>query len=238
LLQKDRGTHVQGPSVLVTEDDADILELITYSLESEGFRVFPAKSGNEALSILTDESVDMALLDVMLPDMSGTELCRRMKRDERMERVPVIFLTARDEETDKLAGFKVGAEDYITKPFSPRELTARVRALMRRVRGGEDYVFQGLRISLDSHRVDINNGRIHLSPREFSLLKALLEAKPKTVDRSTLLERAWGMDAKAGLRSVDVAVTRLREKLMSYGTCIRTVTGFGYQWDTEGYTLE
>jgi len=229
---------VEEPSVLITEDDADILELVTYSLEAEGFKVFAAKTGNEALSILNDESVDLALLDVMLPDMSGTELCRRMKSDERMERVPVIFLTARDEETDKLVGFKVGAEDYITKPFSPRELTARVRALMKRVRGGEDYAFQGLRVALESHRVEINNRRAHLSPREFSLLKALLEAKPKTVDRSTLLERAWGMDAKAGLRSVDVAVTRLREKLGSYGTCIRTVTGFGYQWDVEGYTLE
>jgi two-component system phosphate regulon response regulator PhoB len=227
---------VEEPSVLVTEDDADILELITYSLESEGYKVFGAKTGHDALSILSDESVDLALLDVMLPDMSGTELCRRMKKDERMERVPVIFLTARDEESDKLAGFKVGAEDYITKPFSPRELTARVRALIRRARGGEDYTFQGLRIALDSHRVDVDSKRVHLSPREFSLLKALLEAKPKTVDRSTLLERAWGMDAKAGLRSVDVAVTRLREKLMTYGSCIRTVTGFGYQWDPEGFS--
>jgi two-component system phosphate regulon response regulator PhoB len=235
LQPNGKGNHVEGPSVLVTEDDADILELISYSLESEGFKVYPAKTGNEALSILNDESVDLALLDVMLPDMSGTELCRRMKRDERMERIPVIFLTARDEESDKLVGFKVGAEDYVTKPFSPRELTARVRALIRRVRGGEDYAFQGLRISLESHRLEVDGKRVHLSPREFSLLKALLEAKPKTVDRSTLLERAWGMDAKAGLRSVDVAVTRLREKLGPYGSCIRTVTGFGYQWDTEGY---
>ena len=229
---------MEEPSVLVTEDDADILELITYSLEAEGFKVFPAKTGGEALSILNDESVDLALLDVMLPDMSGTELCRRMKRDARLERIPVIFLTARDEETDKLGGFKVGAEDYVTKPFSPRELTARVRALMKRVRGGEDYTFLGFRVSLDSHRVDVDGRRAHLSPREFSLLKALLEAKPKTIDRSTLLERAWGMDAKAGLRSVDVAVTRLREKILPYGSCIRTVTGFGYQWDPEGFSVE
>ena len=223
------------PTILVTEDDADILELIVYSLEAEGFKVYPAKTGQDAFLIMSDESVDLAILDVMLPDMSGTELCRRMKRDERLERIPIIFLTARDEEADKLVGFKVGADDYITKPFSPRELVARVKALVRRVRGGEDYAFKGLRVSLESHRVEVAEERIHLSPREFSLLKALLEAKPKTVDRSTLLERAWGMDAKAGLRSVDVAVTRLREKLGVYGACIRTVTGFGYQWDIDSF---
>ncbi len=230
------GVIVDGTSVLVTEDDADILELVTYGLEAEGFRVFGAKTGQEALSILSDESVDLAVLDVMLPDMSGTEICRRMKRDERLERIPVIFLTARNEETDKLVGFKVGADDYVTKPFSPKELAARVQALIRRVRGGDDYVFRGLRVTLDSHRVEIDGARVHLSPREFSLMKVLLEAKPKTVDRGTLLERGWGMDAKAGLRSVDVAVTRLREKIKPYGSCVRTVTGFGYQWDVDGFT--
>ena len=227
---------MDGISVLVTEDDADILELITYGLEADGFRVFPAKTGQEALSVLNDESIDLAVLDVMLPDISGTEVCRRMKRDERLERIPVIFLTARNEETDKLVGFKVGADDYVTKPFSPKELAARVHALIRRARGGEDYVFKALRVTLDSHRVEVEGARVHLSPREFSLLNVLLESKPKTVDRGTLLERGWGMDAKAGLRSVDVAVTRLREKVKPYGSCVRTVTGFGYQWDPDGFT--
>lgn len=226
---------MDGISVLVTEDDADILELVTYGLEAEGFRVHPAKTGQEALSVLNDETIDLAVLDVMLPDISGTEVCRRMKRDERLDRIPVIFLTARDEEADKLVGFKVGADDYVTKPFSPKELAARVHALIRRARGGEDYLFRALRVALDSHRVEVEGQRVHLSPREFSLLKVLLESKPKTVDRGTLLERGWGMDAKAGLRSVDVAVTRLRDKIKPYGSCIRTVTGFGYQWDPEGF---
>jgi two-component system phosphate regulon response regulator PhoB len=226
---------VDGTSVLVTEDDADILELVTYGLEAEGFRVFGAKTGQEALSILNDETIDLAVLDVMLPDISGTEICRRMKREERLERIPVIFLTARNEEADKLVGFKLGADDYITKPFSPKELVARVHALIRRMRGGEDYAFRGLRITLDSHRVELDGTRANLTPREFSLLKVLLEAKPKTVDRGTLLERGWGMESKAGLRTVDVAVTRLREKIKPYGTCVRTVTGFGYQWDTDGF---
>ncbi|HLU69230.1 MAG TPA: response regulator transcription factor [Fibrobacteria bacterium] len=226
---------MDGTSVLVTEDNADILELVTYGLEAEGFRVYGATTGQDALSILRDETIDLAVLDVMLPDISGTEICRRMKRDERLERIPVIFLTARNEETDKLVGFKVGADDYVTKPFSPKELVARVHALIRRVRGGDDYVFRGLRVTIDSHRVEVDGARVHLSPREFSLLKVLLEAKPKTVDRSTLLERGWGMEAKSGLRSVDVAVTRLRDKIKPYGACIRTVTGFGYQWDTDGF---
>lgn len=225
---------VEGISVLVTEDDADILGLVAYALEAEGFRVFSARNGQEALSVLNDETVDLAVLDVMLPDMSGMEVCRRMRHDERLGRVPVIFLTARDAEADKLAGFKLGADDYVTKPFSPRELVARVQALVRRVRGNEEYVAGGLRVALDSHRVEVDGRRVALSPREFSLLKALLEARPRTVDRSTLLERAWGMDARAGLRSVDVAVTRLREKLRPYGSCVRTVTGFGYQWDADG----
>ena len=138
---------MDGTSVLVTEDDADILELVTYALEAEGFRVYPAKTGQEALSILSDESVDLAVLDVMLPDMSGTEICRRMKRDERLERIPVIFLTARNEEADKLVGFKVGADDYVTQPFSPKELSARVQALIRRVRGGDDYEADTVRVS-------------------------------------------------------------------------------------------
>lgn len=229
---------MDGISVLVTEDDGDILELVAYTLEAEGFRVHPAKTGEEALSVLQDESVDVAVLDVMLPGISGTEICRRMKRDERLERIPVLFLTARGEEADKLVGFKLGADDYVTKPFSPRELAARVHALARRARGGEDYAFRDLRVSLDSHRVEVAGRRVHLTPREFSLLKVLLELRPKTVDRGTLLERGWGMDARAGLRSVDVAVTRLRDKIRPYGTCVRTVTGFGYQWDPEGFREE
>ena len=121
-------------NILVTEDDSDILELIVYSLETEGFRVHAAKTGQDALSILSDESVDLAILDVMLPDMSGIELCRKIKREERLENIPVLFVTAKDEETDKLIGFKVGADDYLTKPFSPKELVARAKALVRRAK--------------------------------------------------------------------------------------------------------
>ncbi len=224
-------------TVLVTEDDEDILELITYSLESEGFYVHSAKNGMDALSILSDESVDLAILDVMLPDMSGIELCRKIKGEERLENIPVLFVTAKDQETDKLIGFKVGADDYLCKPFSPKELVARAKALVKRSKGGKDrFAFQGLEIFFDRHVVETDGTRISLTPREFMVLKVLIEGHKKTIARATLLERAWGMESKAGLRSVDVTVTRLREKIKPYGKCIRTVTGFGYQWDPEGFT--
>ena len=223
-------------TVLVTEDDSDILELIVYSLETEGFRVHSAKNGSDALSILSDESVDLAILDVMLPDMSGIELCRKIKREERLENIPVLFVTAKDEETDKLIGFKVGADDYLTKPFSPKELVARAKALVKRSKGAKDrFLFRGLEILFDRHVVEVDEKRVNLTPREFMVLKVLIEGQKKTIARATLLERAWGMESKAGLRSVDVTVTRLREKIKPYGKCIRTVTGFGYQWDQDGF---
>ncbi len=225
----------QSNNILVTEDDADILELITYSLESEGFHVHAAKNGMDALSVLSDESVDLAILDVMLPDMSGIELCRKIKREERLENIPVLFVTAKDGETDKLIGFKVGADDYLCKPFSPKELVARAKALIKRSKGAKDsFAFQGLEIFFDRHITEVDGARVSLTPREFMVLKVLIEGHRKTIARATLLERAWGMESKAGLRSVDVTVTRLREKIRPYGKCIRTVTGFGYQWDPEG----
>src|SRR3954469_2787164 len=153
-------------NVLVTEDDSDILELITYSLECEGFRVHAAKNGMDAMSVLNDESVDLAILDVMLPDMSGIDLCRRIKREERLENIPVLFVTAKDEETDKLIGFKVGADDYLCKPFSPKELVARAKALVKRAKGSKDrFNFQGLEISFDRHIVEVEGTRVNLTPR-------------------------------------------------------------------------
>jgi DNA-binding response OmpR family regulator len=226
---------VDAIHVLATEDDADILELITYSLESEGFTVHGARTAADALSILNDESVDLAVLDVMLPDMSGIELCRRIKREERLENIPVLFVTAKNEETDKLIGFKVGADDYLCKPFSPKELAARVKALIKRTKGGKDrFAFLGLEVFFGRHLVEVDGNRVNLTPREFKVLKELIESRRKTIARSTLLERVWGMESRAGLRSVDVTLTRLREKIKPYGKCIRTVTGFGYQWDPEG----
>ncbi len=222
-------------SVLVAEDDPDILELITYTLQNEGFRVFPAKSAREAMAALNDETVDLAVLDVMLPDMAGTELCRRMRQEERTEEIPVLFVTAKTEETDKLTGFQVGADDYLTKPFSPRELAARAKALLKRSKGGkEQHRFEGLQLDFARHRLEVDGREVGLTPLEFKVLKVLIEGRGRTIPRTALLERAWGMDAKAGLRSVDVSVTRLRDKLKPYGKYIRTVTGFGYQWDPEG----
>ena len=223
---------MNGTNVLVVEDDSDILDLIAYTLQNDGFQVFPAKSAREGLAVCNDESIDLAVLDVMLPDMSGTELCRRLRREERTQEIPVLFVTAKTEENDKLEGFRVGADDYLTKPFSPRELLARAKALVKRSKGGKDvHRFGGLEIDFGRHRMEVDGRDVSLTPLEFKVLKVLIEARGKTVARSALLERAWGMDAKAGLRSVDVSVTRLRDKLKPYGKSIRTVTGFGYQWN-------
>jgi DNA-binding response OmpR family regulator len=227
---------VAEAQILVTEDDSDILELIVYSLENDGYKVFMARTAAEAMSVLADEIVDLAILDVMLPDMSGTDLCRRMKQNDRLANIPVLFVTAKTEETDKLIGFKVGADDYLTKPFSPRELVARANALIKRSRGSKDvYRFRELNVHFERHVVEVGGERMALTPREFMVLKVLIEGQRKTIARGTLLERAWGMEAKAGLRSVDVTVTRLREKIRPYNSCIRTVTGFGYQWDADGF---
>ncbi len=221
-------------SVLVVEDDRDIRELIVYTLENQGFKVFASGTAQEGLGILTDEVVDVAILDVMLPDLSGTELCRRMRKEKRLEEIPVLFVTAKTTETDKLSGFQVGGDDYLTKPFSTKELVARTLALLKRTKGNLERIrFGGVVLDFSRHKMEVDKIPVNLTPLEFKLLRLLIEARGKTVARPTLLERAWGMEAKAGLRSVDVSVTRLRDKLGAYGKCIRTVTGFGYQWDAD-----
>ncbi len=222
--------------ILVVEDDPDILELVVHSLRKAGFRPFGAKNGAEALSILADERIDLAVLDVMLPDLSGTEICRRMRESERHKAVPIIFLTARTEEHDRIYGFSVGADDYVAKPFSPRELLARVQAILRRTTGsisGERIAVGDLEVDLDRRQVRISEVVVNLTYKEFEVLKALVVAKGRAVERMHLLEEVWGMESTSGPRSVDVAITRLREKLGSYSRCVHTVTGLGYQWDPD-----
>ncbi len=196
--------------ILVLEDDPDIHDVVVHNLKKSGFRVWGARTGAEALSILSDEKIELAILDVMLPDIPGTEVCRRMRESDRHKAVPVLFLTARTEEHDRIYGFSVGADDYVAKPFSPRELVARVQAILRRTTG-----------SLSGE-----------------VLRALIVAKGRVVERLQLLEEVWGMDSTSGPRSVDVAVTRLREKLGPYAKCVHTVTGLGYQWAPERWTGE
>lgn len=225
--------------ILVLEDDPDIHDVVVHNLRKSGFRVWGAKTGGEALSILADEKIELAILDVMLPDIPGTEVCRRMRESERHKAVPVVFLTARTEEHDRIYGFSVGADDYVAKPFSPRELVARVQAILRRTTGsisGEVVQVGNLAIDLDRRQVHLDGSVVNLTFKEFEVLRCLIVAKGRAVERMQLLEEVWGMDSTSGPRSVDVAVTRLREKLGSYARCVHTVTGLGYQWTPERWT--
>ena len=225
--------------ILVLEDDPDILDLTVHALRKAGFRTFAARTGSEALSVLSDERLELAILDVMLPDIPGTEICRRMRESERHRAVPVVFLTARTEEHDRIYGFSVGGDDYVAKPFSPRELVARVQAILRRTTGsisGERLRVGELVVDLDRRQVRIGETPVSLTFKEFEVLRALVVAKGRAVERLHLLEDGWGMDSTSGPRSVDVAITRLREKLGSYAKCVHTVTGLGYQWDPDRWT--
>jgi DNA-binding response OmpR family regulator len=224
--------HAQ--SILVVDDDSDIIELIRYNLEKEGYRTFFAYDGNDALGILNDECIDLAVLDIGLPGFSGMDICRRMKKDERLKSIPVIFATARTQEADILVGFQAGAEDYLRKPFSPKELVARVHSLLRRTQHtGQDYRLRDFEVSFDRHLVKIAGERVSLTHREFGVLQILITGNGRTASRHQILERVWGMDARSSPRSVDIVITRIREKIKPYHACIRTITGVGYQWDTE-----
>jgi two-component system alkaline phosphatase synthesis response regulator PhoP len=221
-------------TILIVEDETDILELMKFNLEREGFQVLTASSGNDAMSILHDEVIDLAILDVMLPEFSGTEICRRMRSDERLGNVPVLFVTARSEENDVLHGFQSGGDDYLPKPFSPKVLLARVEALLKRSRGDRHHYISGkFEFYTNRHIVKIDGERVQLTSREFAVLGILIRNRNRTVSRNALLERGWGMETTSGPRSVDIIITRIRSKIGRYGDCIRTVTGFGYQWDEE-----
>ncbi len=220
--------------ILVAEGESGVLDKITFILESEGFTVHPARTAFAVNSILQDEVIDLAILDILLPDASGFEICRKMKREVRFQNIPVIFITDIIDENNKLNAFKIGADDFLCQPFSMHELVARSKVLLKRIKGNrERFSFQGLDIFFDRHIVEVEEKRVSLSPSEFMVLKVLLEAQGKTIPRETLLEKAWGVESKASLRSVYVAITRLRDKIKPYGNCIRTVTSFGYQWDPD-----
>lgn len=220
--------------VLVLEDDPDILELLKYNLTEEDFNVHTAMDGLEAWSILQDEVIDLAILDVMVPNLSGTEICKRIRKTDRIKDIPVLFISAKEEESDKLVGFMVGADDYIGKPFAPKEVIARVWALFRRSKlGAEIYSRGNIEIFFNRHLAKMNDERIKLTPGEFNVLKTLIQNNGNTVSRENLLTEVWGMDSNSSARSVEIVITRIREKIRPYDKAIRTVTGFGYQWDEE-----
>lgn len=226
-------------TILIVDDESNILTFVKYNLEKEGYSVFSAETGDEAISILHDEVIDLAILDVMLPNISGFNICKKMRHDERLKNIPVLFMTALDSDEDICKGFEVGGDDYLTKPFANKVLLARVKALLHR--NGSDketYNLGTLELFFDRHLLKIDNKRISVTPREFSVLSAIILRKNRTVSRNSLLERGWGMETTSSLRSVDIIITRIRSKLKDYGKYIRTVTGYGYQWDEESFNQD
>ncbi len=219
--------------VLVVEDEPAQREILGYNLEAEGFRVVMADSGDEALLLVAEERPDLVVLDWMLPGVSGIEICRRLKSRPETRGVPVIMLSARSEEVDRVRGLETGADDYVVKPYSVVELMARVRGQMRRVRPatqGELLEFQDIRLDAETHRVTRAGQQVKLGPTEFRLLGTLMEKPGRVFSREQLLDRVWGRDIYVDTRTVDVHVGRLRKALcaMGGGDPLRTVRGAGY----------
>jgi two-component system phosphate regulon response regulator PhoB len=221
--------------ILIVEDEADLVGVLTYNFKREGYVVRSAGNGAEALRLLDeDPPPDLVVLDLMLPDISGIDVCRQLRANERTKRTPVLMLTARGEENDRVRGFEVGADDYVTKPFSVRELMLRVRALLRRVTGKEagasDGTFGVLRVDNAAHRAWVGKTEVALTALEFRLLGAFLERRGRVQTRDALLADVWDIHADVTTRTVDTHVKRLREKLGPAGDYIETVRGVGYRF--------
>jgi two-component system, OmpR family, phosphate regulon response regulator PhoB len=224
--------------ILIVEDEEDLISTLEYNLQKEGYQTRAALTGREGLEALErDPLPDLVLLDLMLPDTSGTEVCRRMREAERTREIPVIMLTAKGEEIDRVVGFEVGADDYVAKPFSVRELLLRIRAILRRAQRDEvepeTIAFGRLRVDREGHRAWIDDTEVSLTALEFRLLNAFLSRKGRVQTRDALLSDVWGIDADVTTRTVDTHVKRLREKLGPAGAYIETLRGVGYRFRDE-----
>ena len=222
--------------ILVVDDEQDLLEILKFNLETDGYLVDTANSAEEALS-MNLEHYDLLLLDVMMGGMSGFAMARKLKAEPATKDIPIIFLTARDTENDTVTGFKLGADDYISKPFSIREVLVRVRAVLRRTADRSDNTtsniinYQGLQLNLDKKTVSIDDEEIPFTKTEFEILHLLLEERGRVFSRQELIDRIWPKDVLVLDRTVDVNITRLRKKVGKFAKCIVTRLGFGYYFD-------
>lgn len=224
---------MDNPTVLVVEDEPAQLEVLSYNLEADGYRVVKAQDGEEGYLLAEEVLPDIILLDWMLPKVSGIEVCRRLKARSETRNIPVIMLSARSEEVDLVRGLETGADDYVIKPYSVKELMARVRAQLRRTRPatvGEVLQYEDITLDSETHKVIRGNDRIKLGPTEFRLLATFMEKPGRVLSREQLLNRVWGRDIYVDSRTVDVHVARLRKALVANGgeDPIRTVRGAGY----------
>ncbi len=229
------------PRILVVDDESHIVELVRFNLEKEGYNVISAQDGLKAYKMAAEYKPDLIVLDVMLPEMDGFEVCRLIQKDSQMSEIPIIMLTARSEEIDKVLGLEIGADDYITKPFSPRELIARVKARLRRITArqhnseitGPVIRINGLIIDPDRFEVIIDGTRLELTPKEFELLRILAKNRGRVLSREFLLENIWGYEYIGDSRTVDVHIRHLRQKLEADSAnpgFIETVRGVGYKF--------
>lgn len=224
--------------ILLIEDEKNIAELVKYNLEREGYRVLWAAKGNLGLEMTLRENPDLLLLDLMLPELDGLEICKILKQNPKTAAIPIIMLTAKSQEADKVLGLELGADDYVTKPFSPRELAARVKAILRRA--GEKPAASilkagSLEIDTDKHLTRLKSKEITLTSKEYDLLTALIRANGKVLSREALLDKVWGYDAAVNIetRTVDMHITQLRKKLKNEADRIITLKNVGYRFDAE-----
>ena len=228
-----------GESILVVEDEEDILDLISYNLKQAGFSVIAVESGEEALEVASEEKFSLVLLDLMLPGIDGLEVCRLLRAKPETKNIPVLMLTARTEEVDRIVGLELGADDYLTKPFSPRELVLRVRAILRRAEVVESVSDETIRIgslTIDpiEHRVQLLGEEIELTATEFRLLLTLAQRRGRVQSREELLNVVWGYEHSGYRRTVDTHLRRLRAKMGEAADYLETVRGVGYRFRREG----
>ena len=222
-------------NILVIEDEPDIRKTLEYNISREGHKVLTAGSLHDAEKIIQSQSISLVLLDLMLPDGSGLDFCRKLKTNSKTESIPVIILTAKDDEVDKVVGFELGADDYVTKPFSVRELILRIKAVLKRGEVKKDIVeverqFGDLKIDIESHEVYVDEMQIELTALEFKLLNQLVETRGRVQSRDQLLTEVWGYSAEVTTRTVDTHIKRLRNKLGSMGKYVQTIRGVGYKF--------
>lgn len=221
--------------ILIVEDDKHIAKLVKFNLEKSGYECFTAATGEAALTVLNKEQIDLVILDIMLPKMDGFEVCKEIKQDKRLSFVPVIMLTAKSEEVDRVLGLELGADDYVVKPFSPRELVLRVKAIMRRGTKPEEATKDILRVGrikvdIPEHKVTVDKKEVELTVMEFKLLVTLIQRRGRLQSRERLLTDVWDIDTEVTTRTIDTHIKRLRQKLGKTGKMIETVRGIGYRF--------
>jgi two-component system phosphate regulon response regulator PhoB len=224
--------------ILIVEDEPDILDLVSYNLQQAGFDVVPVETGEEALNVAARETLALVVLDLMLPGIDGLEVCRLLKQRAESKDIPVLMLTARTEEVDRIVGLELGADDYLVKPFSPRELVLRIRAILRRAHSGEieeDELIQAGLLLIDpiGHRVQVAGEHVELTATEFRLLLTLAQRRGRVQSREELLNVVWGYEHSGYRRTVDTHVRRLREKIGEAAEMVETVRGVGYRFRRE-----